>query len=54
MDNYQAKGYAAKALRDLGYGRTEIIKILEQMDYEFDMFSEYEAEQFYYNIGKIK
>ena len=49
MDNTQAKGYVLKALIELGYSREEINKIISNLEYQFDMMTEVEAEQYYNN-----
>lgn len=49
LDNTQAKGYVLKALIELGYSREEINKIISNLEYQFDMMTEVEAEQYYNN-----
>lgn len=49
MDNTQAKGYVLKALKELNYSKEDIDKIISNLEYQFDMLTEYEAEEFYNN-----
>lgn len=48
-DNIQAKGYVLKALKELNYSKEDIDKIMRELNYSFDMMTEYEAEEFYNN-----
>ncbi len=45
MTNESAKGYIILALKKLGYKKEEIEKILDELYYQFDTVTEYEAEK---------
>ena len=49
MNNNIIKGYVMLALKNMNYKEKEIEKILDELDYQFDIKTEYEAEKYYLN-----
>ncbi len=47
MNNDSVRGYFVLTLKSLGYNTKEIDKILDELHWQFDTVSEYEAEQYY-------
>lgn len=52
MSNDSAKGFVVIAMRNLGYEKEDIEKVIDELHYTFDTVTNEQAEKEYYNPFK--